>query len=241
MGAVSWNSIISPKIFIKTNISYSGYRVKDLQSFNNSINQGFKNKFESKVQEISLNSVWSFNLMRNWTLIGGLHLRHFIYTPYDYRVLGKENYYEVLSEEINNSSISLSNKFKFFKFIETELGARVGNYFLSNSKEFFIEPRFDINFNFNKLGVINFNYMQVSQASHLLISSGNIYVNEIWIPSCKDIPVSSSLQKSLSWSKGFYDNMFSLNIGVYDKELYNLITSEKMFTICQNSKTGNSR
>lgn len=227
MGAVSWNSIISPKIFIKTNISYSGYRVKDLQSFNNSINQGFKNKFESKVQEISLNSVWSFNLMRNWTLIGGLHLSHFIYTPYDYKVLGKENYYEALSEEIDNSSISLSNKFKFFKFIETELGARVGNYFLSNSKEFFIEPRFDINFNFNKLGVINFNYMQVSQASHLLISSGNIYVNEIWIPSCKDIPVSSSLQKSLSWSKGFYDNMFSLNIGVYDKELYNLITSEK--------------
>ena len=227
MSAASWNCIISPKIFSKTNLSYSIYRVSDIQSYTNSTVQGFNNKFTSKVQDISLNSVLSLNVIQDWLMVGGLHISYFKNTPFDYKVSGENNSHTILSEEIVNSSLSLSNQFSLFKFVNAEIGARLGNYFLSDTSQFFIEPRLDFSFNLNKLGSVNINYMHVNQASHLLVSSGNIYANEIWIPSSKDVPISTSVQTSLSWTKAFRKNMFNVSIGAYHKELSNLIASEK--------------
>ncbi len=227
MSAASWNCIVNPKIFSKTNLSYSKYRVRDIQSFSNTSVQGFNNNFTSKVQDLSLNSVWSVSAFKDWMLTGGLHLSYFKNTPYDYKISGENNSHKVLFEEIINSSFSLSNKLNLFKFIDAEIGTRLGKYFLSDASEFFVEPRLDFSFNLNKLGSVNLNYMHVNQASHLLVSSGNIYANEIWIPSSKDVPISSSLQTSLSWTKTFHKNMFNISLGAYHKELSNLIASEK--------------
>lgn len=226
MTATSWDCIISPKIFCKTNLSYSGYRVSDIQSFKSSAIQGFNNKFTSKVQDISLNSVWSMSILKNWMFIGGLHLSYFKNTPYEYKVSGENNFHIVLSEKIFNSTFSLSNKFNLFKFIDAEIGARLGEYFFSDTSHFFIEPRLDCSISLNKLGVVNLNYMFVNQASHLLLTNGNIYTNEIWIPSSKDIPISNSAQISLSWTKAIYKNMFNISFGGYHKELKNLITAK---------------
>ncbi|MDD3686638.1 MAG: TonB-dependent receptor [Bacteroidales bacterium] len=227
MSAASWNCIITPKIFSKTNLSYSRYRVSDIQSFTNSDDNGFNNQFSTKVQDISLNSLWSLSVTKDWMLVGGLHLSYFNNTPFDYEVSGENYSHKILSEEIINSSFSLSNNIKIFKFINAEIGTRIGNYYLSDTSQFFIEPRLDLNVNLNKFGTVNINYMHVNQASHLLISSGNIYANEIWIPSSKDVPISNSIQTSLSWTKTFGKNMFDISIGVYHKELSNLVASQK--------------
>lgn len=227
MSAISWNCIVNPKIFSKTNLSYSGYRVSDIQSFTNSVVQGFNNKLTSKVQDVSLNSLWSMSVLKDWMLIGGLHLNYYKYTPYDYKVSGENISHTILFEEITNSSFSLSNKFSLFKFVDAEIGARLGNYFLSDTSEFFVEPRLDFSFNLNKLGSVSINYMNVNQASHLLVSSGNIYANEIWIPASKDVPISNSVQTSFSWTKSFRKNMFNVSLGAYHKELSNLIASQK--------------
>lgn len=237
MSAASWNCIISPKIFSKTNLSYSRYRVSDRQSYTNSTVQGFNNKFTSKVQDISLNSCWSLSIIKDWLLVGGLHLSYYTNTPFDYKVSGENNSHTIIVEEIINSSFSLSNQFSLFKFVNAEIGARLGNYFLSDASQFFVEPRLDFSFNFNKLGTVNLNYMQVNQASHLLVSIGNIYANEIWIPASKDIPISTSVQTSLSWTKAFRKNMFNVSIGAYHKELSNLIALEK--NVCDLSELVN--
>ena len=227
MSAVSWNCIINPKIFSKTNLSYSGYRVGDLKSFTSTVEQGFNNKFTSKVQDVSLNSVWSLSVIKNWMLIGSLNLSYIKNTPYDYKVTGESNSHTVLYEEIINPSFSISNKINLFKFIDAEIGARLEAYYLSDTSEFFVEPRLDLTFNFNKLGFLNLNYMLVNQASHLLVSSGSIYANEIWIPASNEVPISNSMQVSVSWTKTFCRNMFNLSIGAYHKELSNLVASEK--------------
>lgn len=227
MSAVSWNCIINPEIFSKTNLSYSGYRVSDMQSYTNTVEQGFNNKFTSKVQDVSLNSVWSFSILKDWMLIGGVHLSYLKNTPYDYKVSGASNSHTVLYEEIINSSFSISNKINLFKFIDAEIGARLEKYYLSDTSEFFVEPRLDLTFNFNKPGSLNLNYMLVNQASHLLVSSGSIYANEIWIPASKEVPISNSMQASVSWTKTFCKNMFNISIGAYHKELSNLVASEK--------------
>ena len=226
MGAASWNCIISPKIFSKTNLSYSRYRVSDIQSFTNTSVQGFNNRFTSKVQDVSLNSLWSMSVLKDWMLIGGLHVSYLKNTPYDYKVSGENNSHTILFEEIFNASFSLSNKISLFKFVDAEIGARLGNYFLTDTSLFFVEPRIDLNVNLNRLGSINLNYMHVNQASQLLVSSGNIYTNEIWIPSSKEVPISNSVQASLSWTKSFNKNMFNVSVGVYHKELSNLIASQ---------------
>lgn len=227
MGSASWNSIISPKIFGKSNLSYSRYRVSDIQSLSNTNSNGLYNNFTSRVQEISLNSDWSASIIKNWMLIGGLHLNYTKNTPYDYKDAGFNNLHTILFEELNNTAFSLSNKISVSKLIDANIGARLANYNLYDATEFFIEPRVNLNFNLQKLGIVNIDYMKVNQASHLMISSGNIYANEIWIPASKDVPISNSLQYSISWSKSFHKNMLNLSIGFYHKELSNLVTSQK--------------
>ncbi len=227
MGAASWNTIVNPKIFGKTTLSYSGYRVSDIQSFKNNEDLGFKNIFKSKVQETAFNSIWSFSALKKWMLVGGAHINYFNYTPYNNKSTGEDTYHKVLTEDITSAAFSLSSKLNLFNFFDSEIGVRAGNYLLSDASEIFIEPRIDLSFNFNKLGSLNLNYMHVSQPSHLLISSGNIHINEIWIPSSKDVPVSKSVQTSVAYSKSFRKNMFNVGIGVYSKQLSNLVASQK--------------
>jgi hypothetical protein len=227
MSAISWSCIVSPKIFSKTNLSYSRYRLSDIQSYSNTNVSEFKNNLTSKVQDISLNSVWSVSVLKDWMLVGGLHLNYIKNTPYNYKVSGENSFHSILYEEINTSAISFSNNFSFIRFINADLGVRFSNYFLSNTSKLFVEPRLDFSFNLKKIGSININYMHINQASHLLVSIGNIYANEIWIPASKDVPISNSMQTSLSWNKNFNNNMFNVSFGAYHKELSNLIASQR--------------
>ena len=227
MGALSWNCIVNPKLYARTNFSISRYRLKDIQSFSNTINSGFKNTFSAIVEDMSCNSVWTARVCNNWKIIGGLHFSHIINSPYDYKVEGKEESHKILSEKILNSAISISNKINILKIIETDIGARLTNYQLTDHSKYFIEPRLAVNINLNNIGRLDLDYMKVNQASHLLISSGNIYSNEIWIPASKDIPISNCRQSSVSWTKDILSNKVEISVGAYHKELSNLVSSEK--------------
>jgi hypothetical protein len=134
-----------------------------------------------------------------------------------------------VSNKILNNAISFSNKLDLFDFLRVDIGVRASNYTYAGLNEFSLEPRLEINFDMNKFGKINMNYMHVSQMSHLFLSPGMIYINETWLPASKGIPVSKSKQYSLSWSKNFLKNMFVFSIGAYQKDMSDLITAKSVY------------
>lgn len=225
----AWNSIINSKLFGRTLLSYTRYRVKDFMLYKNDINTGYEKALKSGVDNYSLNSNWKYRAFNWWRIDAGLHVSYGYYTPYNYKITGDDSKHEVISNSIIKNALSLSSKLNLSDFIILNIGVRASNYFYSDEKELSIEPRLDMTFKTKRYGNISMNYMYVSQDSHLFLSPGNVYTNETWLPASKEIPVSKSKQYSVAWNKNFYDNMFMLSFGVYQKNMLNLITAKNVY------------
>ncbi|MDA3798465.1 MAG: TonB-dependent receptor [Kiritimatiellae bacterium] len=229
MLAGSWNSILSSKVFGRTVLSYTRYRVRDFQSYNNDTINGYEKTFLSSVDNLSLNSNWNFRISNAWRIDAGVHSSFGYYTPYRYKIEGESSSFTNVSNEVLNNAVSLSNNLNLFDFFTADIGLRASNYSYTGVNEFSLEPRLDMNVNMKDWGRINMNYMHVSQMSHLFLSPGTIYVNETWLPASKGIPVSKSKQYSASWSKSFHNNMFVFSLGAYQKDMSDLITAKSVY------------
>lgn len=226
--AGSWNNMANSNLFGRTVISYSRYRTKDVESFDSDSIKAYKRRFVSSVDNLSLNSNWTYRIFNVWRVDAGLHSSFGYYTPYNYSITGDNSAFTKVSDEIFNNAVSFSNKLDVLDFIRADVGVRATNYSYSTVNEIAIEPRLNISVDVNKCGIINMDYMQVSQTSHLFLSPGIIYVNENWLPASKGIPVSKSKQYSVSWSKNFRNNMFAFSAAVYHKGMSDLITAKSV-------------
>jgi hypothetical protein len=227
--AGSWNSTAYSKLFGRTVLSYTRYRVKDFESFSSDTISAYEKRFLSSVDNLSLNSNWAYRISNAWRIDAGLHSSFGYYTPYNYKITGESSSFSKVSNEVLNNVVSLSNNLNLFGFFTADLGVRASNYSYTDVNEFSLEPRVDVNVDMNKFGRINLNYMHVSQMSHLFLSPGIIYVNETWLPASKGIPVSKSKQYSVSWSKSFHNNMFIFSLGAYQKDMSDLITAKSVY------------
>lgn len=226
--AGSWNYTANSKLFGRTVLSYTRYRVRDFESFDSDTIRAYEKRFLSSVDKLSLNSIWAYRISNAWRVDAGLHSSFGYYTPYNYNITGESSSFSKVSNEILNNAVSLSNKLYLSNFLNADIGVRATNYTYSDVNEFALEPRFNISFDMKKYGLINLDYMHVSQTSHLFLSPGIIYVNETWLPATKGVPVSKSKQYSVSWSKNFHNNMFAFNIGAYHKDMSDLITAKSV-------------
>lgn len=227
--AGSWNNTANSKLFGRTVLSYSRYRVRDFQSFTSDTVSAFKKRFLTSVDNLSLNSNWTYRLSNFWRIDGGLHSTFGYFTPYNYKITGESSASSKISNKILNNAVSLSNRFDILKFVTADVGLRASNYTYSDVNDFALEPRLNLSFKYKNWGRLNMDYMKISQMSHLFLSPGMIYVNETWLPASKDIPVSKSNQYSISYSNNFHNNMFSFSIGAYHKEMSDLITSKAIY------------
>ncbi|MBN2777462.1 MAG: TonB-dependent receptor [Bacteroidales bacterium] len=226
--AGSWNSTANSRLFGKTVLSYTRYRVKDFESYSSDTVSDYKKRFLSSVDNLCINSNWTYRISNAWRIDAGLHSSFGYYTPYNYRITGESSSFSKVSNEIFNNAVSLSNKLDILNFFKADIGVRATNYTYSDVNEFILEPRLNISFNMKKYGLINIDYMHVSQTSHLFLSPGIIYVNETWLPASKGVPVSKSKQYSVSWSKNFHNNMFAFSVGAYHKDMSDLITAKSI-------------
>lgn len=227
--AGSWNSTANSKLFGRTVLSYTRYRVRDFESYSSDTISDYEKRFLSSVDNLSVNSNWAYRISNAWRIDAGLHSSFGYYTPYNYKITGESSSFSKVSNEILDNAVSLSNKLDLFGFLTADLGVRMSNYTYADVNEFSMEPRLDMNVNMKKWGRINMNYMHVSQMSHLFLSPGIIYASETWLPASKGIPVSKSKQYSASWSKTFHNNMFMLSVGAYYKDMSDLITAKSIY------------
>ncbi len=221
--AGNWNYVANSKLFAESGISFTRYRLKDKQTFEEANDFDYKNIFKSSVDDIALRSNWSYHLSNFYTIkFGGQHsfLRH---SPYNLKQSGFLNYDERRVENSKQTALYLENKISIAKIIDFNLGLRGAYYSNQSFDKMLFEPRVSFTVKYSNAIKTNLSYMQINQTSHLLFApSVNILANEIWIPASEEVQPSYSEQYSISNHFNFAGFMFSAEVSAYYKTMSNL-------------------
>ncbi len=232
LASARWNHVISPRIFMSNSLSYSRYRLLNNLTFTAASPRDtidFQRKYVSSVEDLSWRSNFKFQILKNWSANAGIQsslLKHipnstfqtnFDAQPETERLLGTEN------------AVFLDNKLNLFNRLEANMGLRGVGYISQNVQHFSLEPRVNLDFRITDNHHLNASYMKVSQNAQLLVTSGSIMNNEVWVPADSRILPAESEQVSVSWIGSFYQDMYSTELSVYSKTMSNLATYREGF------------
>jgi hypothetical protein len=231
--SLKWNRVVSSKIFLTQNISFTRYRLKEKQSYtysDDAITKDSKSEYIASVQDISYNSGLKYSVSQDWSMNMGMQSSYLVHIP-NYGFESNQ-----MEQPIKNavqafeSVIYHDNKIVLFKRLEANPGIRLVMYSTSNLTNFSIEPRLNINLNVTEKNVLNFSYMKVSQNSHLLFTTGSITRSEIWIPSDNRIKPAYSEQYSLGWNSYLFGQVIETELNLYVKKMNSLSTFKEGYT-----------
>jgi len=221
-----WNRVVSSRLYMDCTMSYTKYRYRVGQYYQVSIDKdtsNFSKVYTSSVQDLSLRMDWKYTIQRNWLLEFGAKATQLTHFPNEVQ---QSNLNDVPAEKIGafESDLYFNNHLKLLDFVEMDLGIRVINYLTDGYNDFSLEPRLNVNIDLSSKQVINFNAQKVNQYAHLVLTSGTILSNEVWIPSNKQVAPGWSTQYSVGWKGVFLDGMFQTELDFYYKELNDLTT-----------------
>lgn len=224
MASARWNSMLSPRMLVDNTFSYTRYRLRNnifCSYANDSLGLSFSNNYISSVSDVSLRSDWKYKMAQNWSLDFGTKASRYEFIP-SKTVLSQYNT-PINYETIRPIQIDgyCSNNFSILNRLHANIGLRVLNYSLQSYSDWSLEPRVDLNFNVTHKHTLNFTYQKTKQYSHMLITSGDIFNNEAWVPANSKIDPSRSNQLSVGW-KGELPYNFDFETNLYYKQLFDL-------------------
>jgi len=228
-----WNRVVSPRIFMTNSLSYARYRLKNdlLYTVTDTVvNYSYSRKYLSSVQDFSFRTNTKFLVFKNWSADAGLQLSLFTHVPNN--TYQSNQLIQTANEQLKTleSALYLDNKIVLLKRVEANLGLRLVNYSTSGYSGFSMEPRVNITLDVTEKHKLNLSYMSVTQNSHLLVTTGNIFSNEVWVPSDSRIPPARSDQFSFGWNGSFHQDMFQTELSIYYKTMEKLTTYKEGFT-----------
>jgi len=233
LASARWNRVISSKVLMTNSLSYSRYRLKNNLSFSvtdATESSEFQRKYLSSVEDLSWRSNFKFQLLNNWKAEAGIQTSFFTHNP---NSTYQSNFtVQPFTEKLRTleSVLFLDNKIDLFNCIEANLGLRGVSYTTKGFQHFSLEPRLNLNFRITKTHHLNLSYMKVTQNAQLLVTTGDIMSNEVWVPADSRIAPAQSEQLSISWNGSWYHNMFESEVSAYHKTLDNLATYKEGFT-----------
>jgi hypothetical protein len=187
-------------------------------------------EFRSSVQDMSFKSGWQYELIPNWTLHAGAQATLLLHSP---NVMVSSAQTELFGEPTitsTESALYLENNIKFLNVFELQAGLRGVVFANKGFSHIGLEPRLNLDFRINPNNKLSFSYMQSSQYSHLLFTSGEVSSNEVWVPSGTDIPNASTSQLAVGWKGNFANGMFDAETSFYHKKLSNLANYREGYT-----------
>jgi hypothetical protein len=228
-----WNRLISTKLYAVNSISYTRYRLKNIHTYtidNDSESFNYNQKYISSVQDIEWKSDFKYNIHECWSINFGLqssaffHIPNYAYTSNLTTQQKKETIKSFETVLYNENKIVLPWK------IEANIGVRLINYTTKGFTNASLEPRIDLIMGLNNNQKLNLNYMKVNQFSHLLVTSGSIMSNEVWVPADKKIAPAISNQVSAGWAGSFFNNILDFELDLYFKRMSNLSTYKEGYS-----------
>ena len=228
-----WNRILTPRLVNNNILSFTHYRSKIINSFNSTTSSdttAYWNEYYSTVQDLSFRSDWQYKLMKNWSLDFGTKATYNNHIPNKISQSGQLNNFNY--ERINAKIISiyLSNRLSFYNTISGDAGVRIINYQSGKYNKLAIEPRISINTQITRTQTINLTFQKITQFAHLILTSGSIMNNDIWIPSDRNISPSNSTQFSIGWKSSILYNRYKAEVNLYYKTLNHLVTYKEGYS-----------
>ena len=219
-----WSKVVSPRLFTNTIFSTTNYRLKVAQKYRSYSTQDsieYQSLYLSRVNDLSMRSDWQYRITANYSIDFGA--KSSIYQHIPNKIVQSDtdmaDFERIFSFE---NVLYMSHHVSLLKLLNVDMGLHFVNYMNEGFSKTVLEPRVDVNLQLGSAQAINFNYQQVNQFSHLLLTSGVILNNEIWMPSDKNLEPSQSQQFSLGWKINFVHQKYSAEIDVYHKKLNHL-------------------
>ena len=231
--SAKYNTIISPKLFSSSNISFTRYRLKEFMKYTlqeQDTSTRHKESYKSSVRDLSFRSSLKYTASENWFVDLGIQCSYLSLIPNETYVSTQTVQNQTKPVNSFESAIYADNKFILKDKWSITPGFRISNHLTRGFSDFSFEPRLNADLQFSKNHSINFSYMKVSQYSHLVFTTGSIWNNEVWIPSGKKIPPAKSDQLTLGWNGLFMSGKFSSELSLYYKDMYNLSTYKDGYT-----------
>lgn len=227
-----WSCVLNPRLFVNTIFSTTNYRLKVINKFSQRSEENttkYKSRYLSRVNNLSFRSDWQFKVTPSYNIDFGGILSAQKHIPNKIETSDKKtnDFEKIISFE---NVIYMSNQYNLLEVIDFDLGLRLVNYTSNDFIKMALEPRLNVNLNLNKIHSVNFNYQTVNQFSHLMLTSGAIMNNEIWVPADQNLEPSESKQYSLGWKASFKNQAYNIELNVYRKELNNLATYKEGYS-----------
>lgn len=128
----------------------------------------------------------------------------------------------------NETAFFASTKILFLEHSDIHAGVRGVGFYSNRYFDYSIEPRLELNLGINEYHNFNAGYMKTWQYSHLLLSSGSIMLNEVWIPASEEIQPSAVTQYNFGYNMGY--KAYLLRLDFYHKEMFCLATYKDGYT-----------
>jgi hypothetical protein len=223
--AARWNRVHRPGLYSNQSLSFVRYRLREKQVYQNTeSDHPYRRKYLSAVQDISYKWGWKADFSNNWNMDFGLQSSYFRHLPNSITISNQDRQgLDVVTNSLE-TGIYMDNNWTIGRILQLRAGTRGVIYLSHDLSRFYVEPRINLDINLTRNHTLNLSYMEVTQFSHLLFTSGSINNNEVWIPSDKDISPASSRQVSAGWRASFSEGMFDAEVNVYRKTLENLAT-----------------
>lgn len=254
MGSARWNHQFSPRAFLSQSLSYSRYRLRgiiDFQVNTRSDTTAFDRNTRSMVKDYSYRSSLKYEIAPFWGLETGAQLSLLEFEPNTILSLNQQRITERERIILGENALFAENKLDLGKNSRADIGLRLVHYGNQEFSRWSWEPRLNLQVGITSEHAIQASYMQVSQFSHLLFTSGNLWNNEVWVPSGRDIAPARSEQSTLGWKGNFGQGMWTAEVTGYYKTLSglaayregfnNLIGDENWRSKVETNGTGSSR
>jgi hypothetical protein len=231
--SAKYNSIISPRMFSSTNLSFTRYRLREFMKYTLQVpDTSITNteSYKSSVRDMSLRSALKYTVSENWFADLGIQFSYLSLKPNE--TYSSTQVIQNPAKPVNSfeTAIYADNKFIIKNKLSITPGFRISNHLTKGFSDFSLEPRLNADLQLSKNHSVSFSYMKVSQYSHLVFTTGSIWNSEVWIPSGKKIPPAKSDQVTIGWNGSFMSGKFTSELSLYYKDMYNLSTYKDGYT-----------
>jgi TonB-dependent Receptor Plug Domain/CarboxypepD_reg-like domain len=240
--AAKWTRVVNPKIFTNTIATYS--RFYNVFTQNSIIPLSFddslfvKGKGVSRVRDIAIKNETEYNVS-NWQHIsfgGGYTYHNFAPTAYHNNISAGEAtqrkapiYYMSEFSAYGEDELSLLNDRLIIR-----PGLHLGALAQRSSFYASLQPRMMIRWQFPQSQYIQISFAKMTQFVHQLTTPVINLPTDLWVPSTENIKPEQAYSYGLAYQRQ-WSNAWRFNVNVYYKQLKNIVTTNTVLNIFDNS------
>lgn len=235
LASFRWNHVYNNSLFCNTTLGFTNFKFDISSSYKHKVNSSVPDnmdvQFLSKINDILLKSDFEYALSaKQYLKFGGTMTQHF-YNPSVnlYKtILNNQLQYDtsIYSPKLRafETALYCEDEYKYNERVKITGGLRIASFFTQKKMYVLPEPRLLVDYEYSPKLNFKSSYSFMSQAVHLLASSGSGLPVDLWVPSTKSIKPEKAHQITFGAAYGFNDkSTWFLTADLFYKRMTGLI------------------